>query len=43
MANPRLQVDFVANLQQFQKGIGRAGKSLERFGTRLSAIGSKLH
>tara|TARA_R100001480_G_scaffold51104_2_gene64449 strand:+ start:4172 stop:6124 length:1953 start_codon:yes stop_codon:yes gene_type:complete len=41
MANPRLQVDFVANLQQFQKGIGRAGKSLERFGTRLSAIGSK--
>jgi hypothetical protein len=41
MANPRLQVDFVANLQQFQKGIGRAGKSLERFGTRLSAIGAK--
>ena len=41
MANPRLQVDFVANLQQFQKGVSRAGKSLERFGTRLSAIGAK--
>ena len=41
MANPRLQVDAFFNIKEFQKGVSRAGKSLERFGTRLSAIGAK--
>lgn len=41
MANPRLQVDVVANLLKFQKSLDGIGVQVQQFGRKLSAIGSK--
>lgn len=41
MANPRLQVDVVANLLKFQKSLDGIGVQVQQFGRKLSTIGSK--
>ena len=40
MANPRLQVDVVANLKKFQSSLDGIGTKLQTFGTKLSSIGA---
>tara|TARA_Y100001972_G_C7667153_1_gene337700 strand:+ start:4045 stop:6009 length:1965 start_codon:yes stop_codon:yes gene_type:complete len=40
MGNPRLQVDIIANLKQFQKSLDQVAPKLQALGKRLSALGT---